>query len=205
MDGSATTPTGSCDRVRMAVSAQLDDEDSGLPAGEVTTHVARCGDCAHHVELLARVDRDLRLQPAPAVPDLTAGIVTAVAEDRAAARLRQRRGVIALTGVAMVVLAIVALATSGLVHTGREVAMFEVATGVALVGAAWRPRRLAGGVFPVVATFSLLIVSTSVIDIMAGLTSIVAETVHLAPIMAAALLWPWVAASHRPDVATVSS
>lgn len=189
---SASRP--SCDEVRVAASAQIDDEDPGLAEAAVTTHVATCRACADHVAAVTRVDRDLRIHSSPVVPDLAERIMAAVADDRTRSRLRHRRFVVALTGVAMVVAAVVAMVTAGTVHAGREVAVFEAATGVALVAVAWRPRRLAGGVFWVVATLSLLVVGTALVDLVAGLTTPLAEVVHLAPMVATALLWPWVTA-----------
>lgn len=186
-----------CDEVRVAVSAQLDGEDPGLAEVVVTTHVATCRPCADHVAAITRVHRDLRLQASPVVPDLAERIVVAVADDRARSRLRQRRFVVALAGGVMVVAAVVAMATAGTLHAGREVAVFEAATGVAVAAAAWRPRRLASGVFWVVATLSLLVVGTTLVDVVAGLTTPLAEVVHLGPMVAAALLWPWVTAD--PD------
>lgn len=187
-----------CDDVRDAASAHRDGEVATLAPDVVDAHVASCPDCRAHLDAVAVVDRRLRIAAAPVVPDLSARILAAVDLGARARRDRQRRWVLALTGVVMVVLALPGLAGAAFAHAQREVAMVEVAIGLAVVLCAWRPRRVAAGIFPVVAATSLLVLATAALDLSAGLTTPLAEVAHLPPAMAAVLVWPWARMAWAP-------
>lgn len=182
-------PEPACQQVRDALSARLDDEHAALPDVVVDGHLETCAACARHARALARLHGGLRVAPAMAVPDLTAEITAAVSlPTRARQRHRQRRWVLGLTGVVMALVALPGLVGPTL-HVGREVAIFEVAVGAAVVAAAWQPRRLAAGVFPVAALVGGLVVGIAVVDLVRGATSLLAELGHLLPAVAAWLLW----------------
>lgn len=62
------------DRWRPALSARLDGEDPGVPADELTHHLAVCLDCAEwYARLSGLTDRLQR--PGPAGPDLTRKLI----------------------------------------------------------------------------------------------------------------------------------
>ena len=78
-------------QIRHAISARLDGEDAGLDDAAIYAHLAGCTDCrgfAHDAEALHRT---VRLAPAPAIPDLTPGILAAIGEERDATGCRRRR------------------------------------------------------------------------------------------------------------------
>src|SRR5438477_3259332 len=68
-----------CEEMRLALSARLDGEEPGQPAGAVEAHLFTCPDCATWQEDAQRVTRAVRVQAAR-VPDLTGSIMAAVAE-----------------------------------------------------------------------------------------------------------------------------
>src|SRR5439155_24112674 len=75
-------PSLPCGAVRTALSAQLDDEDPGTPAATLADHLDTCAGCrdwlAHAQRLAVRVPGE--------APDLTSGILAAVAADAASRR-----------------------------------------------------------------------------------------------------------------------
>lgn len=180
-----------CSMVRGAASAHLDGEVGLVDADGVAAHAAVCDACDTHVAAIATLDRSLRLAPAPAVPDLSDAITAAVDLGGDRQRERQRRGVVALTGMVMVALSLPGLLGVTVLHAQREVAMLELAIGLAVVLMAWRPRWLAAGLFPVVATTSVLVVATAAMDVSRGLTTPLAELAHLPIVVAAVLCWHW--------------
>ncbi len=180
-----------CELVQDAGSAHLDREDGPMTPTEVAAHAVGCPDCADHLAAMAGLDRALRMAPAPHVPDLSRQIVAAVETAGTIERDRQRRWVVALTGVVMVALSAGPLLGVAPIHALREVAMLELAIGIAVVLVAWRPRRTAPGLFPVVAVMSVLIAATALLDVSRGLTTLPAEAAHLPSIVAAVLLWHW--------------
>jgi predicted anti-sigma-YlaC factor YlaD len=187
-----------CHAVRGAASALGDGEEAILAPDVVDAHLATCPDCRSHLAAVEALDRRLRLAAAPRVPDLSAQILAAVDLGARTRRDRQRRWVVALTGAVMVVLALPGVTGAAFAHAQREVAVLEVAIGLALVLCARRPRRLAAGIFPVVAGMSLLVLATALLDLSAGLTTPLAEVAHLPPVMAAVLVWPWARAAWMP-------
>src|SRR2546423_12796886 len=89
-----------CDVARVALSAQLDDEDPGVAPGTLAAHLDACAGCR---QWLAGAERLTAAgYPVPEAPDLTAGILEAVAAD-AAARRPERVWPMALRGATMAI------------------------------------------------------------------------------------------------------
>lgn len=185
-----TTPT--CAPWRDAVSARADGEALPVAATALDDHLAACRDCAAFAAAVDAMSPRVRVAPAEEVPDLTAAILAAV-DTPAVARHRQRfdqvRGVLALVGVAQLVLAVPALvAVGGLsTHLAREVGIFEVALGVGFLLVARRPAR-AVGLLPVAGVVALLAVVTSFGDVVGGTTTPLQETAHLLEVIGTGLL-----------------
>lgn len=85
-----------CTPYREAVSARLDGESPGLPAGELDAHLGACPGCAAWARQAELVTRRARLAPAPAVPDLTATVLAALPRELpgTAAAARDRKSVV---------------------------------------------------------------------------------------------------------------
>lgn len=206
-DGQAGAGTGSgigasgegghwlCAQVRLAASAHLDGADGPVTAAVVALHVADCSDCRVRVAALGEVTRRLRVSGALAVPDLTEAIVAAVARDRVATRLRQRRWLVALAGVMLAVAAVSGVVTAGASppgHAIRDVAALETALAAALGLAAWRPSVHAPAVWGIVAVVGVLGLAVAGVDVASGRASVWSETGHLIPLVAVWALLPWV-------------
>jgi outer membrane lipoprotein-sorting protein len=60
-----------CDEVRPEISAFLDRELDATAAGAISQHLESCADCRTYSRKIAGIRRQLRVQPAGPVPDLT--------------------------------------------------------------------------------------------------------------------------------------
>lgn len=191
---SRTPPTSpACTPVREAVSARLDGEDHPLPVTEVHAHVVSCEACAAFETALAGVTRRTRVATAEPVPDLTAPILVALAEDREAnvdRRMLELRWLVALAGAVQLLLAVPALVgvISPDVHVGRDLGALQLALGVGLLFAAWQPRRSAG-VLPIAVVVALGAVVTAAFDVATGVATLTAELAHVSEVVGVLALW----------------
>ena len=191
-----------CMQIRHAISARLDSEDPGLDDAAVYSHLAGCADCrafAHDAESL---HRQLRLSPAPAIPDLTPGILAAIGEERRAGvsdgigadtdtghALRWILVAIALAQIAIAIPALVFGSDAGLpVHAARHIGSFDVALGVGFLYAAWKPSRIPG-LMPVVAALVVCLVGSSLLDVTAGNTAALGEVQHVLDFVGLVVVW----------------
>src|SRR3954464_5366047 len=67
-----------CMQIHQAISARLDGEDPGLDESTVYAHLAGCADCRAFSHRAESLHRSVRLAPAPAIPDLAPGILSAI-------------------------------------------------------------------------------------------------------------------------------
>ncbi|MEV0720402.1 zf-HC2 domain-containing protein, partial [Asanoa sp. NPDC050611] len=79
-----------CEHVRVALSARLDGEELPTPTAEIDAHTAACTGCQAWLAGAQRLDRLVRATPAPA-PDLTAGVLAAVAVNPVNSALQRAR------------------------------------------------------------------------------------------------------------------
>jgi predicted anti-sigma-YlaC factor YlaD len=187
-------------QIHQAISARLDGEDPGLDESIVYAHLAACADCrafAHDAESL---HRGVRLAPAPAIPDLTPSILTAIGAEStpdAAApgeadshvALRWILLGIALAQIAVAIPALVFGSDAGLpVHTARHIGSFDVALGVGFLYAAWKPSRIPG-LLPVVAALVVCLVGSSFLDVANGSTRALGEAQHVLDFVGLAVVW----------------
>jgi len=183
-----------CERTRIAISARLDGEDMGAPAETVRAHLGACVECRAYEQSAVSLHAQVRVNPAPLVPDLTSRILGAIGADDGAAspHLEAWRIGLAFIAILQIGLAVPALllgSDAGLpVHTARHLGSFAVALGVGFLFAAWRPSRVAG-MFPVAAALVACLVITSVIDIASGRAAAVNEVTHVTELLGLALLW----------------
>ncbi|WP_052664919.1 zf-HC2 domain-containing protein [Nitriliruptor alkaliphilus] len=186
-------PTPACAPVREAVSAALDSEDTLLPAAEVQRHLDGCAACRRFAAAVPQVNREVRVGGAAQVPDLTAPILVALAEDRAATvdvRTSQLRVLVALAGVVQLTLAVPVLLglTGPALHVGRDLGAFEFALGAGLLFAAWQPAR-AAGVLPIAVIVAVTTTLAGIVDLVAGRATILSELNHLTELIGVAALW----------------
>jgi predicted anti-sigma-YlaC factor YlaD len=185
-----------CMQIRHAISARLDGEDPGLDESTVYAHLAGCTDCrafAHGVETL---HRRVRLAPAPAIPDLTPGILTAIGaesthdgEPDTNLALRWILLAIAIAQIAVAIPALILGNDAGLpIHAARHIGSFDVALGIGFLYAAWKPSRIPG-LLPVVAALVVCLVGSSLLDVASGNTGAFGEVQHVLDFVGLAVVW----------------
>ena len=190
-------------QIRDALSARLDGEDPGVEEVALYAHLAACQGCrsfAHDAEVLHRA---VRLEPAPAIPDLAPAVLAAIGEDtRASTRtdhaaasshdlFQVLRWVLVALAVLQIAVAIPALLGSdaGLpVHTARDLGSFDLALGIGFLFAAWRPRHI-GGMLPVVCAVVVCLALSSLLDVVSGNTAALGESHHLTDFAGLLVMW----------------
>lgn len=220
----------SCTRFRTAISARLDGElmseasagrrraealrgNDAVDAHLLDAHLAACGDCRAFAAETSQLHRAVRLSPAPEVPDLTTGILAAIAHERRAApdadapvSRHVRAGVAAsapdqetalrwiLVAIAAVQIAVAVPAflfgsDAGLpVHTARHLGSFDIAVAVGFLVAAWRPERIPG-ILPIVAALVVCLVGSSLLDVVSGTTGVGNEAHHATDFAGLVVVW----------------
>lgn len=187
------TPTRSCGPTRDALSAHLDGETADLPLADAHAHAAACDPCGRFADRLPAVTRRVRVAAADPVPDLTAPILVALADDRASLgdrRVRDLRILVALAGGVQVLLALPVLAGVWVSasHVGWDLGALELALGLGLLVAAQQPHR-AAGVLPVAAVAVAVVTVGAVVDVAAGRAALAAELTHLTELVGVVALW----------------
>jgi predicted anti-sigma-YlaC factor YlaD len=177
-----------CDDFRVALSARLDGEQTGIPAPQIDAHLADCAQCRHWLAAAERVTRAVRLQPVE-VPDLTAPILAAIPARRGRERKRVLQVALGLSAVLQLLLAIpVLFASQDVGHITREAASFDIALAVGFALAARWPDR-ARAYLPVAFVLAGCLTLTSAFDIADGVTMFAHEVSHVAALAQAGLLW----------------
>ncbi|MGY2127390.1 zf-HC2 domain-containing protein [Blastococcus sp. SYSU DS0617] len=169
-----------CTPFREAISARLDGEPLGMPAGALEHHLRSCPDCAAWSERAALATRRARLAPAPVVPDLTGAVLAALPRElpgaAAAARARLvdtglRLALLAVgvaqAGIAWPVLVTGPGAMSAPTHMAHETGAWNLAVAAAFLAVAAAP-RLAAGALPFLLSFTALLVPVTLADLGAG-------------------------------------
>jgi predicted anti-sigma-YlaC factor YlaD len=182
-----------CAAVREAVSAHLDDEAAPLTRPEVRHHLEGCPSCRGFATALDDVARRTRVAAADPVPDLTDGIVAAVAAARGPEGRRRAldlRLLVAVAGLVQVALALplfVGLVGPDL-HVMRDLGAVQLAIGLGLLLAARDPSR-SHGLLPVVAAVVAVSLVGAGVDVAAGRATVVAELPHLTELVGLVALW----------------
>jgi predicted anti-sigma-YlaC factor YlaD len=195
-----------CQPYRDAISAMADDEVSPVPADILRGHLDDCATCSAFAVSVQGLHRRVRVHEAEAVPNLTAAILAAVdtpAVSRARARFAQMRVVLAMAGIAQLLLLVPFLVSGHALagHASREATIFQVALGIGFLVAAQRPAR-AAGLLPVAVVVALLVSVVAVADVLSGSATLLQESVHVIEIVGMLVLWAIVrdqrAAALRP-------
>lgn len=182
-----------CNQIRQAISARIDGEALGVDEPTLEAHLTSCPDCREFLTRTEALHRAVRLAPAPSIPDLTPGILTAIGAESESSEsnlaLRWVLVALALVQIAVAVPALVLGSDSSLpVHTARHLGSFDVALAVGFLFAAWRPSR-ALGLLPVVAALVACLVGSSMLDVIAGNTAAISEAHHVTDFAGLVVLW----------------
>lgn len=179
--------------MRESVSARFDGELAPLDDGVLERHLAGCPACAAFEAGLARLARRTRISAAGPVPDVTTQVLGAVEADRLHApdrRRRELRALVALAGLAQVVLAVASLGATDTApaHLVHELAALQLALGLGFLLAALQPRR-APGVLPIAVVVVAATLVAAVADVLLGRATLVGELTHLAEVAGVTALW----------------
>lgn len=188
-----------CEQCREAISARLDGEATALESEAVHAHLAVCPGCRRWEDDVLRCSRVVLSGVAEPVPDLSAGILAAIAAIEAPAsrwsrwRLdptaaRSALGVLGLLQLLLGVPAVLYGVDGGApIHVAREIGSFDLALAVGFVFAAWRP-AYAPGLLPVAGALAVALIGGTAADILRSDVSALAETGHLPQLLGLALV-----------------
>jgi len=184
-----------CSQVQTAISADLDGEAPPFPREEVTRHLGQCSTCRQFQAAAVHLQRRTRVQPAPAVPDLTGRVLSAIAaEDRDQAKegMQGLRLGVALIGLLQLGLSLPPLllgSDAGFpVHAARDLGSFGVALAVGLLVAAGRPERVAGRL-PLATALVVCLVASSIVNVSTGHAAPRGELSHAVEVIGLIGLW----------------
>jgi predicted anti-sigma-YlaC factor YlaD len=185
-----------CMQIHQAISSRLDGEDPGLDDAAVYAHLAGCAECRAFAQQSEAIHRSVRLAPAPEIPDLAPGILTAIGAERTtdeepdtSIALRWILVAIAVAQIAVAIPALVFGSDAGLpIHAARHIGSFDVALGVGFLYAAWKPSRIPG-LLPVVVALVACLVGSSFLDVAAGRTAALGEVQHVFDFVGLAVVW----------------
>jgi predicted anti-sigma-YlaC factor YlaD len=198
-----------CTRFREAVSARIDGEDPGLPAGEIDAHLAVCPDCRSWAG--AAASPVLRAvgppgDPVAIDPAVLARLVRpAGTAEPATARListLEWRIVLAVIGLAQVVLAWPGVFLDGghaSIHLAHELTGWDMGLAAGFLVVAWRPAR-AWGMLPLVAVLVAAMLVTSALDLVSGHALLGREAVHALALAGLGCVWALARRAPRPSV-----
>jgi predicted anti-sigma-YlaC factor YlaD len=154
-----------CGTCREALSARLDGETEPVPAEDVDAHLTGCTACQAWYADASLLSRRIRVRPVTPTPDLVAAVL-------AETRPRRRpvvRIALAAVGLLQLLIAVAQLfgthAHATLTgHLLNEGAAWNLALGLAMLAAAWQPKR-AMGLLPAVAGFVAVLGVLSLVDV----------------------------------------
>jgi predicted anti-sigma-YlaC factor YlaD len=181
-----------CDRLRVAISTQIDGEVPWLPPTVLEEHLADCADCRDWQRRAHTVTRRVRLGGAFLDHDLAPQVLAALPVNRDRGRLRlARRGLLIALALAQLAIAAPMLFLgrdheAGL-HAAHELGSFNLALAIAFAVGAVRPKLSAGLAWPC-AIAAAGLVGTAVIDLIGGQAIGADEAQHLIALAGAALL-----------------
>jgi predicted anti-sigma-YlaC factor YlaD len=181
-----------CDRIREAISAQIDGEDTGLPSGDLEAHLAGCTACREWQRHAHAVTRRARLGGSFLDHDLTPVVLAAHPAAQTRFRLPvARRGMLALLALAQLAIAAPMLFLGhdhdAGVHVAHELGSFNLALAIAFAVGVIRPALSAGLSWPCGMAATGL-VATAVADLIGGQAIGADEAQHLVALAGAALL-----------------
>jgi predicted anti-sigma-YlaC factor YlaD len=179
-----------CDRTRLVLSAQLDQETSPTEAAAANAHLGRCEGCRNWWADIGQVNRVLRVRVAEPVPDIAAAVLARVHPPRAGRGqwVRIALAVVAATELMLAVPGLLLGEGAASIHDARHLGSFGVAVSIGLLYVAWRPAR-AFGILPIVTALALTMIVSAMIDVVRGRVSSFGEAHHVLEFSGLVLVW----------------
>ena len=169
-----------CLTCRESLSARLDGETEPVPAPQVDAHLAECGACRAWLRCAEDLNRLLRVRPAVPVPDLGDAILAdaPVLEPAQGWGIRGALVCVAVAQVALGLSQLVGVGTTAMHvehddgpavagHLFNESTAWNLALGIGMLWAAFRPRATTGLV-PMLAGFLVVLFAYSTHDLLTG-------------------------------------
>jgi predicted anti-sigma-YlaC factor YlaD len=187
-----------CATCREAVSARIDGETEPAPATQTDGHLRTCPECRAWQARAVELSRELRVREVAAVPDLRDSIM------EYAPRLDDTRGWWPRALLGGIAVAQIGLALSQMVGAGtaddhlqhgapvanhffNESTAWNLALGIGLFWAAFRPRATSG-LLPVLAGFVVVLLGYSMHDLITGTAPVLRVVGHGLLVVALCLL-----------------
>jgi predicted anti-sigma-YlaC factor YlaD len=168
-----------CQTCREALSARIDGEDEPAPADRTDAHLAGCPSCRAWQERAVASSRTLRVREVTPVPDLT-DVIMATAPTPVDTRGWWPRLLLGGVAVAQIGLGLSQMLSLGATaadarhgglpvasHLFNESTAWNLALGVGLFWAVFRPRATAG-LIPMLGGFLLVLIAYSTHDLITG-------------------------------------
>lgn len=191
-----------CGDYREPISALVDGEQSAVPTADIAAHLAECADCSAWHQAAVRLRREVPTLVAPT--DMTAQVLTAFHADEQARRAIAERGgmrmvlrwAVAAAAAAQILLALPFLGPTAheapmgtdATRIGWEMAAFQIAFAVALIGVALRPATARTMLTPSLVLAGVLLAS-GIRDVVAEPTSFAHHIGHVMMLVPALTVW----------------
>ncbi|MEY3092321.1 MAG: hypothetical protein RIU67_1104 [Actinomycetota bacterium] len=177
--------TSECSLVREAVSARLDNEETGSDPAPIEEHLSQCPDCRSFLEFSTSLKR-AGIREAPLMKDIAPLVLKQFRVGALKGKWSIARGVLAVCAVEVIIFSMLDL--FGGTHASRHLGSFSVAFGVVLLSVVLRPTR-ARLMMPVAGVLALSLVITAVFDMINGNIPLVTEARHIPEIISVAMIW----------------
>ncbi len=181
-----------CEPWQVAISARLDGETSPVEPRLLDAHLSRCAPCRAYLAAAESTRRSCRLEPAPAMPDMSRPVAKANAMADRAASWSIVRALLAVVAIEVIAFSVKALvvgdANAASTHAARHLGAFSCAYGIGLLVVVVRPAR-ARTMLPVAAVLAGALGITAIIDVAQGRVPFISETTHLPELISVLLIW----------------
>lgn len=175
--------------IRRWASEGLDTDLSPRKQARVDAHLAGCDACSAWYDAAAGIGRRARMRQPQVTGDTTEEILRTHSRIKGAVRASvtfTRLGLVAI-GLVQIYLTLPDFFNSHL-HEGHHVGVFDLALGVSMLFAAWRPAR-AVGMMPFLLVLGAGLLVTSGMDIHSGETPALSEAPHALVLLELGLIW----------------
>jgi len=181
-----------CDRAREAISARIDGEDPGVPAGVLEAHLAGCQACRDWQQRAHVMTRRARLGGPFLDHDLTGQVLAATPPATAKRRRLALRAALLAASLAQLAITVPLLILghdpdTG-THAAHELGSFDLALALAFAVGVVRPRLSAGLAWPCCVA-ALGLAGTAMADVVARQAFGADEAQHLVAVAGALLLF----------------